>query len=222
MRGAKIKFGIRKISVPTWRNLKQWGSSRILQSSYFWIVAVPVMARTFSSISEVEISLGGEKFVLELTLPFTWQILYFAAVFFALGSLSYSFFCPRIIRNFLNHADYRNSGHGSRTLYYDLRHAVGDRLRNQNFQNWLLKEFGFLVKGYNAQPSEMNDELSSEAHVNEPELFAYTVRASDWARLGPRIFTCSFYVLGFLLLGVVFVENFGYVARAVWAAFNSS
>ena len=68
--------------VPTWSSLNSLGKSKTLKSSYIWIVVVPLVAKLFSKIeSTIDFTLFGAKISVNLSLPFSWQMFYFSALF---------------------------------------------------------------------------------------------------------------------------------------------
>ncbi len=94
-----------------WSNIKTLGNSKIVKSSYLWIVIVPILAKALGQLNEIiTINLLGAQFSLNFTLPFTWKIFFFAAIFFALGQLLFNIYCPSIIKNFQSFADFKNNG----------------------------------------------------------------------------------------------------------------
>jgi len=69
-----------------------------------------------------------DEILISFELPFSWQILFLASLFFALGTLLYSIFCPKIIQNFERSTNYPNEGYGYGYLkshldkiFFDLR-----------------------------------------------------------------------------------------------------
>lgn len=93
--------------LPDWRPLRAIGQNRAVKSSYLWFVSVPVAARFLGQLDDpLVISLGQQVHSIELDLPFSWILFYFAAVAFALGTLLFSSFCPPLIRDFKNFRDY--------------------------------------------------------------------------------------------------------------------
>jgi len=102
-----MSLDIRK-KLPSWSALRSLGNSRLLRSSYFWLIAVPIAAKFLGSLpSDVAIPVeGGGSIRLILELPFSWQLFYYGAVFTALGNLIYSWKCPKIVQDYRGFADY--------------------------------------------------------------------------------------------------------------------
>lgn len=94
-----------------WINLRRLGESRMVQTSYIWMVLVPIFARTLEHVkSPVKVNLFGAEHLINLTLPFSWYLFYFSALAFACGSLLYRIYCPAMISEFSNFREYMDSG----------------------------------------------------------------------------------------------------------------
>ena len=109
------------VKPPTWLVLKRRLDSRLLRTSYFWIVFVPIAARVVGSLpATVEAHLLSKMFIFNLDLPFSWQIFYWSSMFFAAASLLYSSKCPEVIRDFDKFSDFASEGRGKASLEHYL------------------------------------------------------------------------------------------------------
>lgn len=103
--------------IPTWTHLNSLGRNKILKSSYVWIVVVPVVAKLFSVLEEtLTFTILNAEITLKFALPFSWQMLYLSAVFFGIGSLIYSRFCPEIVAKYDSLSDFTAEGKGIKQL----------------------------------------------------------------------------------------------------------
>ncbi len=97
---------------PTWDKLRGLGRNRVIRSSYFWFVVVPIAANLMQPVPpELSVSLFGAHFSIATTLPFSWKLLFFAALFFALASLLFSWRCPTIINRYESYRGFREAEH---------------------------------------------------------------------------------------------------------------
>ncbi len=115
-----------------WLALRAWGSSRVVKSSYFWLLFVPVAAKAIGPLGdEHTFALFGSEFQLSLSLPFSWKILYLSGVAFALAHILYLVYCPPLIRLYRNFARYRaETGPGT----YALVQEISSIVRVHNFR----------------------------------------------------------------------------------------
>ncbi len=87
--------------LPLWTSLRGVGESAVLRSSYFWLLAVPTLARLLVKVGpEVTLTIRGHPFKLDFELPFSWQMFYLASVFFSVAADCYYFGCPKIVKEF--------------------------------------------------------------------------------------------------------------------------
>ncbi len=94
----------------SWTSLRSMGNSRLIRTSFFWFVFVPIAARFCQHFPEsVEINLFAEDklVVVPLGLPFRWTVFYFMSVAFALAQAVYLWRCPKIIRRYTNFSEYQ-------------------------------------------------------------------------------------------------------------------
>ena len=86
----------------SWHNLDRILGSRALKPLYFWLFAIPIVARVLADLPEkLQIKIVPEFSVVYLNfdIPFNWKLLYFAALAFALSRSLYVLFCPDFVRN---------------------------------------------------------------------------------------------------------------------------
>lgn len=111
-----------------WSSLHKLGNSKLIRSSYVWIAVVPIFAKLLSHVqvpSTLSFRLFDAQIQIAAGLPFSWQIFFFAALFFSIASLLYSAFLPFLIARYQDYAEYETQGHSRRHLL----HAVHDYIR---------------------------------------------------------------------------------------------
>lgn len=90
-----------------WSMLRAFGRSRLVRTSFFWLLALPVLARLLLPIAgEHEVVALEKTWLIHIGLPFHWIVLYAAAVFFALGQLVYIARCPTLPDRYSNASDF--------------------------------------------------------------------------------------------------------------------
>src|SRR5687768_10092168 len=89
----------RTVPVPPWSTFTAIGESRAVRSCLVWMFLIPVVARILSPITkQISLSIFDHTLTFDLTLPFSWKVLYISSLAFGLASLIYSLQCPRLIR----------------------------------------------------------------------------------------------------------------------------
>jgi hypothetical protein len=65
-----------------WTSQISLANSKIIKSSYIWLLIVPLAARALSSIDKViNLTMFGATLEISTALPFSWQLLFIAAFF---------------------------------------------------------------------------------------------------------------------------------------------
>lgn len=86
-----------------WSNLTKLGKSRVIQSSYVWLIVLPAIAKILEPMrllgEDSTFEVFGAAVELHVGLPFSWKIFYVSAVFLSIASLTYQFFCPAITKD---------------------------------------------------------------------------------------------------------------------------
>jgi len=231
--------------IPTWSQLSAIGRNRLFRSSYFWIVFVPLVAKLTSTIPErIKIPWVETSIELNASLPFSWTVFYFSAVFFALGSVLYSVFCPHIIKTYRNFAEFLEHGEGGKYLYgqaqqhlndtdssgISLAHIIGAYFTSKYKQDELieflkLNDINFYIDDITSEPARLDFSPEARLLLSFPKehlenVFSFLKDHKDNSRRGNRLACCILYTLGFGLLTIVLIQNFGYVCSQFdWSNF---
>lgn len=107
--------------IPKWSTLRGLGNSRTIRSSYVWLLVVPIAANSLSKIqSPTAFYVFNSELLINMGLPFSWKVFFFAACFFALASLIYRAKCPPTIRKYSNYSEFREQGGSYRELHREI------------------------------------------------------------------------------------------------------
>lgn len=215
-------------TVPRWSALGQMGESKILRSSYFWLFAVPLLAKALYS-SEPHILHLPQGLRLHLELPFSWKVFYFSSVIFAVASLLYSIACPRVVRDYQRYSEWSEQGRGDRQIVRELFFLLFRPSVPAIQQEALVEHFAEITNSKVPRREEMvfPEGVVPAARVDLqrvfdmripdvgmlPTAFWYVRDYADEIRPLARLLCAAFFTLGFGLLGVVAVQNFAYVWR---------
>ena len=105
----------------TWHDLRERGNSRLIRTSFIWLILVPAAAKMLEpfvgeyTLKIPPLGLDDGKRV-GIALPPGWVEFYFMSLCFALGQVIYHFRCPELVRQFANWGEYREAHKGNRPL----------------------------------------------------------------------------------------------------------
>ena len=125
-----------------WSTLRRMANWRLVTTSYVWLLIVPVGVRLltpFAGPREVKlpwIFVGGRTIHLDLGLPFSWEVFFIMAVCFAIGSVLFVQYCPKIVQEFRNFGGFR-SAHASNRPMLDMFNEFAERLSNRTLAEFL-------------------------------------------------------------------------------------
>ncbi|MFJ9450563.1 hypothetical protein [Herbaspirillum sp. NPDC101397] len=96
---------------PNWVFLRDIRQNKIIASMGIWLAVVPLLSKLLYEIDDILwLSVAGQQIKLHMTLPFSWQTLFFAALSFSIGNLLVSMLCPKIVVENKNFAEFEAAG----------------------------------------------------------------------------------------------------------------
>lgn len=115
-----------------WSALKGAGQSRVLKTSWFWLVFVPPIAHLLQSVPEtVQVPWLG-NLPLHPHLPFSWRWFYYSAICVAVADAVFFLRCPSIVKDHNSDSDFMAAGKTSNHLDdYLAQFDRGHRLARQ-------------------------------------------------------------------------------------------
>ncbi len=194
-----------------WDDLNRFGKNRMLQSSYIWLLVVPMAAKALSAVDDPLVLTGiSEGLRIHLTLPFSWQLFYVSAVVVSVAGVVYGLLCPDLIKKFNTFEEFRAEGRGFEYLlmYADRR---GKQARSE--------EDAFNAAALVDEVKELS--RSANLRMNDPDrglsdLF-WRMHSSENSKSPIWRTVCfTLYCVGLLLITIVLVQNFVFVVRATW------
>jgi len=211
--------------VPAWSSLRKVGESAFSKSFNYWLIIVPLAAKSLSAIEYVSFSLGGEIHKIHLSLPFSWSILFFAALFYACGNLIYTIFCPSWIKQYSDFEEFKKSGQGQEAT---IKLLIA-RLQAKNYSpedvNGILYEFFLKYTEKNHYLERMTFIDFARAYEREEmkiresalgDAFWFIRGHYDLAQPKARLLTLISYTIGNLLLGWIMAQNLRFVLDHFW------
>lgn len=209
--------------IPSWSTLSRVGRSRALATSFFWLFFVPLAAFLLAKLPEsVSLPFVDSEVRINVGLPFSWRMFYFAAVAFSAATLLYSARCPTIVRKYDRYSDFSDEGRGPLQVFEALlacgvNHTdvtswslmLGDKLSLRSHPG-----VKFVFSADTFRSTLANCTIEDEAM---PMAFWLVHQMADSIRLWSRLGCTVCYAIGFALISVVVGQNFLYVWRFVGA-----
>ncbi len=190
------------ISKISWIQLKNINKYKLINTMYIWLFIVPIVARLFEKVEHTaNITIFEYTFEAQLSLPFSWVIFYFSAIAFASANLIYQLRCPSIIKDNSDYSDFKQSHKGVEHL---------DSYLPQVGMNW---------EGLRQELENQDDYFNETAEASNPKTDDGILRKRFWAvfskgnRVRPieKYSVALFYLIGFILIFWVFVQNINFV-----------
>lgn len=215
----------------TWTALGRLGKSKILKTSYLWLLLIPIAANAISTYNGTVQSSALRHFLtLKVDLPFSWQLLYFAAVLIAIADAIYESRCPKIIRHYDDYATFSGKKAGDREITCAFASWWSQNMRNRGRPDSSDMKFlsHYLEYCQHVTPRTTVEEwvLASDdqgwdvlRRLSPPtgmaaSLFGYVREVLDQKRTLSRIGCGLAYFGAFTLLLIIVIQNCMYVWTA--------
>ncbi len=178
----------------TWTQIQRIQEYKALKSMYFWLLAVPFLAKLLNQVNDtLDVTLFGASVTLTMDLPFSWQIFYFSAVFIVLGDIIFHNKCPDILKDHPSYSHFKNDGKSAMQIMQyaeqlDVRESISEIFaRNQSS--------GFVTHGG----------IANEESIQEAFWVVFNKARNINALY--RITCSGLYYVGLGLIGIVLLEN---------------
>lgn len=84
----------------SWEQLARAHQTRMVTSLYAWLFVVPLVANFLAALPDsITVPVLHQKITINLTLPFSWILLYTGAIFVVASNLIYQVWCPKILKD---------------------------------------------------------------------------------------------------------------------------
>ncbi len=192
-----------------WSSLRVFGNSRIVRSSYFWFILIPMISKFFNYCDkDGNRDLFFCKPFIEIEIPFNWKIAFYGSLFYALATLLYQLFCPHVVKNYQNYSEFSKSGRGIGYLIWCLTTRYGNSFQSMHPNVAAYLETFGLKK--NMLDGRHYDVIAQEIHMLDqdmPTFFWYVVERLDFYKLYIRQAVLLLYTIGSLFFIWVILEN---------------
>jgi hypothetical protein len=191
-----------------WCDLKKIGDTKFVNSMYMWIFVVPLLVKAFEYVEDEKLifQIFQQQLPISTSLPFSWSMFYFSALFLALGNLIYLFKCPKIIKEHPTYQSYINEGKKLKQLgpYCD------DILFNWGVLAAKVEHEKERIRLNKTHPGTMNGLVKYEADIDveDPIHYFWPIHEfGDVKFLVYRRICAAFFIVGFTLFAFVALQN---------------
>lgn len=182
-----------------WSTLRDIEHNKVIRSTYVWLFIVPITAKFLSKLeSNLSFEISGQMITFVLSMPFSWQALFFSACFFVIGNILVSLQIPEIIKKYKNFSDFSTSG---KTREH-LRNIQGDRANDSLESIKTLKKLAGI-----SSSSDSEDDFKNN--------FDSTYLSIDYGNVLKRAICSLCYLFGMLFILDVAYKNFLWVISSM-------
>ena len=195
----------------------------MILTSYFWIIFVPIAANLITKLNNpLNFLILGETIQVNMDLPFSWKLFFYAACCFTVASVIFKLSCPVSIRNYKNYDDFKQKGGSYIEIYSDLlihHRALGE------FALWRTLQISTGVD--HEEEYQLASRHSPETTETPPDYFMLTPPSDNRMndaffhirslvselRTPARILAAFFYLIGLILVFLISTQNLLYVVE---------
>lgn len=184
-----------------WKQLKFLPNIRIIKSMVYWMFIVPIIAKALQHLpNPLILTIANHAYKFDISLPFSWYLFFFAALFFSMGNLLYELWCPKIIKDHITYAGFK----GDRKMIGHL---------NEYAKNISLDVEGSIeeIEHLKGVSGERRFKDENEVEFNIQQLFWGIYEPAKTERFKRRLICCVSYYLGFIFTGIVIIVNLYWV-----------
>ncbi|ELJ8483742.1 hypothetical protein RUK26_003377 [Vibrio cholerae] len=207
-----------------WLVLSEIKRSKIVSSMLVWMLITPILAKVLGSVNAINLSFIDTDGAFTLSLPFSWQVFFFCALFFTIANLIFSFKCPTLISKYQNYSQFQEQDDSLYLLIGQLNDHLNGPIVRDNFL-----EIGVIVSKYTPSKDIAREWTSDDTSMVNWRKGIDSLRHSE-ATYKPDVFSSTrtllskfylnwvkvclfFYSLGFIGLGWVTLENIIFVVK---------
>ena len=200
-----------------WVNIKNLGDSKFVKSNYVWMFLIPSAAKIIAVI-ESKINDVFPDQQIDLSLPFSWKLLFYTAISFAIGSIIYNIWCPKLIKFHDDFKDFTNTGRNLQSAIDYFEGMYKNSYRSVCYDA-LTKIFDGCDRGDNGV-----NKLIFNIYTSEKNMISRSIDEDKYCEVFWRIYDFSntkypvaywfswlFFKTGIVLLFVLALQNINFV-----------
>ena len=192
-----------------WDGLSKIGNNRFVKSSYYWLLIIPIIVKILANVEpNLVLVIFEYEFKLDLGLPFKWQLMFLASLFFSISIILFNLFCPLIFKENKNFNSFLNQGF--------TEHKLSEYSNETNID----------ISSFTVTPMptlkdiltpENKDKLNSwnEQKIKEySEMFWHIYNISRELNFLSRVIIGLFFYSGLSIIAFIIIKNILYVFRS--------
>ena len=207
-----------------WSLIRSLGNSKLVKSSFVWLLIVPIAARLLSNIDEViNLTIFDSQVNLTTSLPFSWQLLFLAACFFTIANIIYNTFCPEIFREYKNYHEFKEHGKTLLQINSAMKSMTWSN-KNKGVKKDYVLHLSSYFKNYCCKVAEtekeLNESFSSFDNIDKANhsqvsnnAFYFTQNVADEYNKNAILCCLVSYSLGILFISIIAIQNVIYVCK---------
>ncbi|MFM9888103.1 MAG: hypothetical protein ACKVQT_34190 [Burkholderiales bacterium] len=201
--------------IPKWPTLRRLEANKVIRAAHFWTLAVPITAKLLEHVEDVvTVRFFDASLNLHLTLPFSWKVLFFAAISFLIANVIFGLLCPQLIKETSSYRDFAAQRRSAIELQAAIRKLLDVNLLKEEEEamiwfNWLGARWRNVVSA-GAPTTVFTKEGDDQTF---PEAYTIVIHGLAQTKESARLAASIFYGCGLILLGIIVVENVIFVAR---------
>lgn len=128
-----------------WQFLNVFFKPTVTRFFICWFALAPAVVKAIQGLpSPLIITVGKSTYPIALELPFSWEVLWWASLIYAIAFVLHLLFCPDFIKRYPSYNEYTSRGHSPRWLVWEVFRAWGaipKRAREKLFQRLSSKNY---------------------------------------------------------------------------------
>jgi len=207
-----------------WSSQNGLAKSKLVRSSGIWFIIVPIAAKILEGFDgKIPITLNGKVYELLLGLPFSWQTLFFAALFFMIAKIIYQVRCKEIVKNYNSYSQFELEGNSRLQINQHLKNVIWNNKLGRIDDDYKAVADTYIISYTNKNKNEINVDIDylvvlddlTKASGRDSNAFYFVYNISDkygqiWIKM-----SSFFYILGFISLIAIAISNIVFVIRSI-------
>ena len=122
----KKSYNIMKDEILNWQWFRDFFNITIFKYFVTWFAFVPIFAKLSEYLpKEIKIQLNqSDSYIVNLELPFKWEILWVSSLSFVMAYLLYIIFAPTFVKRYFSLKDYKEYEHSPRWIVFESQKLI--------------------------------------------------------------------------------------------------
>lgn len=122
----KKRYKIMKDKILNWQWFRDFFNITIFKYFVTWFALVPIFAKLSEYLpKEIKIQLSqSDSYIVNLELPFKWEILWVSSLSFVIAYLLYLIFAPTFVKRYFSLKDYKEYEHSPRWIVWESQKLI--------------------------------------------------------------------------------------------------